>query len=74
MYHDAKFKQMVDYMVATMNTQQISPYELRDAAYMASVQFEQMHLSPRAILHRFPEDAQDILYSMGCRPPSKEDE
>lgn len=64
---DSQFKALVDQMYCLMVSQKVAPYELRDAAYMASIQFAQMNIEPRMISARFPEDAIEILRSVGCR-------
>lgn len=41
--HSARFRMLVDMMVAQMIDHKIPPDELRDAAFVASIKFLQMH-------------------------------
>lgn len=52
---DPQFKAIVDQMYALMIQAQVTPYELRDAAYIASIKFAEMHVEPLHMSMRFPE-------------------
>ena len=44
--NDPKFRMLVESMHSMMLNNQITPYELRDAAYVASIKFAQVHIEP----------------------------
>lgn len=65
-YNDATFHSLVDMMYAHMVSSQIAPYEMRDAAYFASIKFAHLNLEPRAIQRRFPDEDREILEMTGA--------
>ena len=48
--HSARFRALVDMMVAHMIQDKIAPDEVRDAAFIASIKFLQMH--PTDLIYR----------------------
>ena len=66
--NEPQFRTIVDQMYAMMVHHKVTPYELRDAAYMACIKFANLNYEPRAIFSRFPEDYQEIMQAMGLKP------
>lgn len=64
LHYDARFKMVVDQMYAIMMSHKIAPYELRDAAYMASIEFAYRNTEPRDIQRRFEEGDKSLAELM----------
>ena len=45
--NDASYKMLVDWMIAHIENCQFTPSEMREAAMLASILYEQMHIRPR---------------------------
>jgi len=63
-FRDTQFKQLVDAMHNMLVTQKIPAYELRDAAYMASIKFAQLNIEPQFVMDTFSDAKRDEILSL----------
>jgi len=59
--NDPMFHSLVDMMVAAIMDAKYTPSEMRDAALLASIKYEELHVHPRA----YPKEIIDWLNKKG---------
>lgn len=65
---DPQFHQLIDMMTAAIERCDFTPSEMREAALLASIQYEELHIRTRYVVRPELEEALAVVHRLNSEP------